>query len=108
MGGRTYYVYILANRAGSLYVGITNELERRVMEHRSGLISGFTHRYSIDRLAYFEDCGEIEEAIAREKEIKGWRRSKKIALIESINPRWEDLGSQVDEIPRFARDDTCT
>jgi putative endonuclease len=90
--GNRYYVYILANRAGVLYVGVTNDLERRVLEHRSGLVGGFTRQFNITRLVYYEDCGEVEEAIAREKQIKGWRRSKKLGLIASLNPRWDDLG----------------
>ena len=92
MSKRRYYVYILANCAGMLYVGVTNDLERRVLEHRSGLIEGFTRRFGINRLVYYEDCGEVVDAIAREKQVKGWRRSKKLALIAGLNPGWEDLG----------------
>jgi hypothetical protein len=67
------------------------------LEHRSGLIKGFTRQYSVTALVYFEECGEVEDAIAREKQIKGWRRSKKLALIESLNPRWADLADGLSE-----------
>jgi len=83
-----YFVYIMTNRSGTLYVGVTNNLERRVLEHKRGEIHGFTQRYKITKLIYFEDTNDISEAINREKELKGWLRSKKIALIESINPKW--------------------
>jgi putative endonuclease len=92
MSKRSYYIYILTNRTGTLYVGVTNDLERRVLEHQSGLVDGFTKKYNVTTLIYYEDCGEVEDAIAREKEIKGWRRAKKLALIESLNPDWADLG----------------
>ncbi len=105
MSERSYYVYILTNRAGVLYVGVTNELERRILEHRSGLIGGFTRKFNVTRLVYFEDCGEVEDAIAREKQIKGWRRSKKLALIEALSPQWEDLcHSERSEESRSERD----
>jgi putative endonuclease len=93
MSKRSYYVYILANRAGVLYVGVTNDLERRIAEHRSGLVAGFTRQYNVTRLVHSEEFGEVEDAIAREKQIKGWRRSRKLALIEGSNPRWEDLAA---------------
>ena len=92
MSKRSYYVYILTNRSGTLYVGITNDLERRVLEHRNLLIEGFTKQFNVTRLIYFEECGEVMDAIAREKQIKGWRRSKKLALIAQLNPTWQDLG----------------
>ena len=91
MSKRSYCVYILTNRAGVLYIGVTNDLERRITEHRSGLIHGFSRRYNVTKLVYCEECGEIEDAIVREKQLKGWRRSRKVALIEASNPRWEDL-----------------
>src|SRR5690349_1770070 len=91
MSSRTYYVYILANDFGSIYVGVTNDLERRLAEHRNKLIEGFTRKYNLTRLVYVEDCGEVLDAIEREKQIKGWRRSKKVALIEGLNPNWADL-----------------
>ena len=89
---RNHYVYIMTNHSRTLYTGVTNDLERRVEEHRSKLVPGFTQRYSITLLVYWEEYADIREAIAREKEIKDWRRSKKIVLIESMNPHWDDLG----------------
>ena len=85
------YVYIMASRSRTLYTGVTNNLERRVAEHKRHLAPGFTDRYRIERLVYFETWGRIRDAIQREKQIKGWRRSKKIALIESNNATWADL-----------------
>jgi putative endonuclease len=90
---KTYFVYIMTNRSGTLYAGVTNNLERRVFEHKQKKIPGFTKKYNIDRLVYYEETPNIEEAIAREKQIKGWLRKKKIALIESLNPVWKDLSS---------------
>jgi len=81
----------MTNRTGTLYVGVTNNLQRRVWEHRSRLVPGFTSRYAIDRLVYAEETNDATEAIQREKEIKRWRRNKKEALIESTNPEWRDL-----------------
>jgi putative endonuclease len=86
-----YFVYIMTNMSGTLYTGVTNDLRRRVYQHRNKLVEGFTKRYNITRLVYFETTTDIRAAIAREKQIKGWRRSKKIALIESMNPEWRDL-----------------
>ena len=91
---RTYYVYILASRSRNLYTGVTNNLERRIAQHRSGLIPGFTKRYRIFRLVHYELFGDIRMAIAREKEIKKWRHQKKVRLIERENPRWEDLSAE--------------
>lgn len=86
-----YYVYILTNRSRTLYAGVTNDLTRRVYEHKQKLLPGFTEKYNISRLVYFEETSDVRDAIAREKQIKGWTRAKKIALIESINPEWKDL-----------------
>jgi putative endonuclease len=86
-----YYVYIMANRSRTLYTGVTNDLQRRVYEHKQKLVPGFTSRYNIDRLVYFEATPDVRSAIEREKQIKGWLRAKKIKLIESMNPAWEDL-----------------
>ena len=86
-----YYVYIMSNRSSTLYIGVTNDLLRRVHEHKQRLTHGFTKQYNIDRLVYFESGGTIESAIAREKQIQGWRRERKIELIESVNPEWKDL-----------------
>ncbi len=88
---RQYYVYIMTNRSRTLYTGVTGNLERRVLEHKRKSIPGFTSRYNIRRLAYYEVWGNIRSAIAREKQIKGWLRVKKVALIETKNPEWHDL-----------------
>lgn len=88
---RSYYVYIMTNLSRTFYVGITNNLERRVSEHQQKLVEGFTKKYNITLLVYYEIFGNVREAIAREKQIKDWRREKKIALIESMNPVWRDL-----------------
>ena len=87
---RQFSVYILASKTRRLYVGVTNDLERRLYEHLSGAVS-FTARYRIHRLVYFETTGNSIAAIEREKQLKGWLRSKKVALIESIKPTWNDL-----------------
>ena len=87
-----YYVYILTNLANKvLYTGVTNNLERRMYEHRNKLIPGFTEKYNINKLVYFDSTNDIKAAIAREKQIKGWVRQKKINLIEGMNPQWRDL-----------------
>ena len=91
---RTYYVYILSNRRRVLYTGVTNDLHRRVSEHRDHVVDGFTKRYNVTRLVYFESTTKVLEAIAREKQIKGWSRSKKIALVNSMNPEWNDLSHE--------------
>lgn len=91
----TYYVYIVASRTRRLYVGVTNDLQRRVIEHREGTVPGFTKQYKIFRLVHFEIFGDIRVAIAREKEIKGWRREKKLWLIERDNGTWEDLAEKL-------------
>jgi putative endonuclease len=89
---RTYYVYILASRRnGTLYVGVTNDLSRRVYEHREGLIPGFTTTYGVKRLVWYDVFPTVDEAIAHEKRLKRWRRSWKLALIEAMNPDWADL-----------------
>ena|SRR5690242_9590462 len=87
-----YYVYILTNvRRNAMYVGVTNNLENRIAEHRGGKGGSFTRKYRVDTLVYAEEYKYVEDAIAREKEIKGWRRSKKDALVETLNPTWADL-----------------
>jgi putative endonuclease len=88
---KSYYVYILTSNSGTLYTGVTNDLERRVYEHKHKLAKGFTKKYDITRLVYYEETGDIDSAIAREKQIKSWRRSKKLDLVKSINPTWSDL-----------------
>lgn len=89
------YVYIMASKKnGTLYTGVTSNLLKRVYEHKNDLIDGFTRKYSIHRLVYFEDCNDISNAIAREKQIKGWVRIKKISLIKSLNPEWKNLSEE--------------
>ena len=87
----TYYVYIMASCSRVLYTGVTNDLTRRVNEHKRGLNAGFTRRYRVTRLVYFEEFADIRDAIAREKELKRWKRSGKTRLVEACNPTWEDL-----------------
>jgi putative endonuclease len=91
---KQYYVYIMTNRSKTLYTGVTNDLLRRAYEHKNKMVEGFTKKYNITRLVYYEDTHDVEEAIAREKQIKGWLRRKKIALIESMNPEWKDLSEE--------------
>ncbi|MDO8531491.1 MAG: GIY-YIG nuclease family protein [Dehalococcoidia bacterium] len=88
-----YYVYMLANVSGTLYVGVTSDLHRRVFQHRQKLVEGFTRKYNVTMLVYFETTNDVGSAITREKQIKSWRRSKKIALVESLNPEWRDLSA---------------
>jgi putative endonuclease len=87
----SYYVYILANRGRMLYTGVTSNLEKRIYKHKNHLVQGHTGKYNIDELVYFEETNDVHAAIAREKQIKGWLRHRKIALIESVNPEWRDL-----------------
>lgn len=90
-----YYVYILTNWNNKvLYTGITNNLERRLYEHKNKLAEGFTSKYNVNKLVYFDFTSDVNSAIRREKEIKGWSRQKKIQLIESVNPEWEDLSKE--------------
>ena len=89
-----YYVYVMTNAVRTLYIGVTNDLERRAYEHKQKLLDGFTKKYNITMLVYYEETGDASSAIAREKQLKGWRRSKKIALVESFNPRWKDLSAE--------------
>jgi putative endonuclease len=91
---KTYSVYILSSRSRVLYVGVTSRLLERVKEHREGTTPGFTTQYKIHRLVYFETSRDVKAAIAREKQIKSYSRAKKIALIESMNPTWNDLAAQ--------------
>jgi putative endonuclease len=90
---KQYYVYIMANQSRTLYTGVTNDLERRVYAHKQKLIPGYSARYNISRLVYFEATQNIAAAIEREKQIKGWLRRKKLALINSVNPAWADLSA---------------
>jgi len=103
---RTFHVYILASRSRNLYTGVTGNLHKRMLQHRQSLVPGFTTQYRIFRLVHLEQFGDIRDAIAREKEIKGWRREKKIRLIERHNPTWEDLAQSIKtekQIPHTAR-----
>jgi len=88
---REYYVYIMASRSGVLYIGVTNNLQRRVEEHRKGHVKGFTQKYRCTLLFYFEQTQDIMVAIEREKQLKRWRREKKITLIKTLNPTFVDL-----------------
>jgi putative endonuclease len=90
-GNKIYYVYIMANQSRTLYVGITNNIRRRVCQHKEKLVEGFTYRYKIDTLVYIETFGDAISAIEREKQIKRWRRNKKLQLIAQSNPEWHDL-----------------
>jgi len=90
---KNYYVYIMANRSRTLYTGVTNNLVRRVAEHKEKKVPGFTKKYGLTRLVYFERTPDVKAAIAQEKRIKGWLRTKKIVLIESANPKWNDLSA---------------
>jgi putative endonuclease len=93
--GKTFHVYILAGESGVLYVGMTNDLVRRVLEHQRKQSPGFTRTYNVRKLVWFEAHGTASSAIAREKPIKGWLRFRKIALLEAANPRWKDLSSEL-------------
>ena len=96
MRERPYFVYIMARRRkGTLYVGVTNDLLRRVQEHREGLVPGFTSKYCVSLLAYFEAHEDIAVAISREKQIKRWRREWKFELVEAANPSWHDLWAEL-------------
>jgi putative endonuclease len=97
---RTYYVYILSSRSRTIYTGVTNNLQRRIAEHRSELAPGFTSQYKTSRLVHFETFADIRDAITREKQIKKWRREEKIALIESRNPTWIDLAAETSVPPK--------
>jgi putative endonuclease len=89
---KEYYVYILMNKSGMLYTGVTNDLERRLFQHKTKFNEGFTNKYNIDRLVYFETTDDVTIAISREKQIKGMLKTKKLELIKSMNPYMDDLG----------------
>src|SRR6266853_3768433 len=102
---RCYYVYILASLSGVLYVGLTDDLRHRMFQHKSGAFEGFTKKYKVDRLMHFEVIPDSKAADIREKQIKGFRREKKVALFASSNPQWKDLYSEILQtigIPRSA------
>jgi putative endonuclease len=89
---RHYYIYVLTNWNNRvIYIGVTNDLERRVFEHKNKLVKGFTEKYNVNNLVYFEETGDVNAALAREKEIKKWRREKKDALVTNSNPQWTEL-----------------
>ena len=90
----SYYVYIMSNASRTLYVGVTNDLLRRVVTHKNKTGSMFVRKYNVTKLVYFEETPDVAAAIAREKQIKGWLRSKKVALIESVNLEWQDLSRE--------------
>ena len=93
MRDRQYFVYILTNKVQSVfYTGVTNDLKRRVWEHKEKLVPGFTAKYNVTQLVYYEETSEVVSAIEREKQIKNYRREKKVALIAQMNPAWKDLG----------------
>ncbi len=96
---RRFYVYIMTNRSRTLYIGVTNDLERRVAEHREKRVPGFTARYNLDLLIQYDEFTDVVQAIAREKQLKGWTRAKKIALVEAANPHWEDLARDWNQTP---------
>jgi putative endonuclease len=89
-----YFVYIMSSRTGTLYIGMTNSIYRRALQHKRGDIGGFSSKYHCDRLVHYESFDDVYKAVGREKQIKGWLRAKKIALIESRNPRWADLAEK--------------
>lgn len=92
---KNYYVYIITNFTNStLYIGVTNNLERRLYEHKNKLVDGFSKRYNFNKLVYFEETTSIETAIEREKQLKSWKRDKKETLIKNINPTWKDLSEE--------------
>jgi len=91
---REYYVYIMTSRSGVLYTGVTNDIARRVQEHKTKKADGFTAKYNVDRLVFCETTDDIQTAIGWEKQIKGWSRQKKMALIEAMNPDWNDLSAE--------------
>lgn len=92
--GHEYFVYVMSSRSGTLYIGITNSIYRRALEHKRGDVQGFASKYHCTCLVYYEGFDDVHKAIGREKQLKGWTRAKKIALIESKNPRWEDLAEK--------------
>ncbi|HLB49007.1 MAG TPA: GIY-YIG nuclease family protein [Anaerolineales bacterium] len=88
---KQFFVYIMASKSRVLYTGMTSDLKRRVYQHKHKLVEGFTAKYNVTRLVYFEATTDVKSAIAREKQVKAWSRAKRVALIESVNPTWKDL-----------------
>lgn len=96
---KDYYVYLMASKPqGTLYLGVTSDLRRRVWEHKTGTVPGFTSKYQVDRLVWYEIHTHIEAAILREKQLKNWRRAWKIAMLEAVNPEWRDLYEDIKEL----------
>lgn len=91
---KAYYVYVVSSLLGTIYIGVTNNLQRRIYEHKQHLVKGFTDLYNCTQLVYYEEYNNVNDAIAREKQLKGWKRSKKEALIRKVNPGWEDLSNR--------------
>ena len=92
---KTYYVYIITNKWNTtLYIGVTNDLGRRMYEHKQGFVEGFSRKYNLRKLLYFEETDDVQAAIEREKQLKKWRRDKKIVLIKKVNPQFEDLSTE--------------
>ena len=92
---RAFHVYFMASKSGVIYLGVTGELAKRAFQHKEQLVPGFTRKYNVTKLVWFEPHSSVRAAISREKEIKCWRRSKKVALIESVNPEWKDLSRSI-------------
>lgn len=92
---KTYYIYFISSsNNNALYIGVTNDIEKRIEEHRSGLIPGFSQKYNCHKLVYYETYSDVNEAIAREKQLKHWNRAKKNQLINGVNPEWKDLSKK--------------
>jgi len=98
---KQYFVYVMSNKSRRLYTGITSKLQKRVFAHKNKLLPGFTARYSFDMLVYYEEFSSVVNAITREKQVKSWRREKKLALILAENPDWQDLSLEWDEDPSW-------
>jgi putative endonuclease len=112
VGDKQYWLYMVTNRwKNVLYTGMTNDLPKRVWQHKNKAVPGFTKKYNCDRLVYFEEFGEVDQLIARENQVKGWKRVRKNALVEAMNPDWIDLAADwfddsAKGVLRFAQDDT--
>jgi putative endonuclease len=107
---KPYYVYIMASRSQTLYTGVTGDIYQRALQHKAGEIEGFTKKYHINRLVYYEMFKYVNNALTREKQVKAWTRAKRLALIKTMNPAWQDLAKGWGEltklqIPHFVRDD---
>jgi putative endonuclease len=98
---RRYFVYIMSSASKTLYTGLTNSIRRRTREHKLKLVSGFAAKYNINRLVYYESFVDVRNAIEREKQIKAWTRAKRVALIDSVNPKWDDLSREWDQPQTF-------